>query len=204
MLYRVPQLMVPSCFNHLINLTKNVKNKYFLLSSWNMRENLVRSIIELEVVISHTKETEVIIPEEKHVKWQVYSDSLKKWRWCWSFPHQSEVMSASACVRGMLTKLSVVPLWIRRRSPVPWLSQSLELLKYVFHIIHQNFDGILFSWLHFVSVNRFVQGNKNSKTFGSILLSNHFATTFRRCRLQVGWQSRRWWFVYLFDNISNI
>ena len=30
----------------------------------NTRENLVRSIIELEVVISHAKETEVIIPEE--------------------------------------------------------------------------------------------------------------------------------------------
>ena len=52
----------------LINLTKNVKNKYFLLSSWNMRENLVRSIIELEVMISHTKETEVIVPKENYDK----------------------------------------------------------------------------------------------------------------------------------------
>ena len=80
--------------------------------------------------------------------------------------HQSEVMSASACVRGMLTKLSVVPVWIRRRSPVPWLSQSLELLKYVFLITHQNFDGILFSWLHFISANRVVQGNKLVKLSG--------------------------------------
>ena len=69
-------------------------------------------------------------------------------------------MSASACVRGMLTKLSVVPVWIRRRSPVPLLSQSLELLKNVFHNIHQNFDGIPFSRLHFMGANIFVQDNK--------------------------------------------
>ena len=93
-----------------------------------VRLNLIRSVVELEVVISHAKETEVIIPEKNKGE-NIYQVDLVVEVVVVSYPYQSEVMSASACVSGMLTRLSVVPVWIKRRSPVPWLSKSLELLQ---------------------------------------------------------------------------